>query len=67
MTVRSKSTGLYLTVIGTFREHVTASERVKSNFKGPCLASTREHLIPRIAEKLNHDTADLEIGDPHAF
>jgi hypothetical protein len=67
MTVRSKSSGQYLTIHGTFRPHVTAKERVESNFQGPCLASTTESLIPRIADRFKLDPSDLEIGDPHAF
>jgi hypothetical protein len=67
MTVRAKSTGLYLTVHGTFRQAVTATERVRSNFEGPCLASVIESSLPRIAERFHLDPSDLEIGDPHAF
>lgn len=60
MTIRSKTTGQFLTVKGNWRNAVTAKEYLERIDELESLACTVENLLPSIARRHKLDLNDLE-------
>jgi hypothetical protein len=60
-TIRSKSTGQFLTVRGNWRHSLTAKDCLVNISTVEGLATTRADLIPIIARRHKLDLTDLEL------